>query len=194
MIKNKTDNELVLDIKNNSNEALIELASRHNKLFYSTCSKFARTNNNFNYDDAISDIYLIVYETAKSFNPQKNIKFSTWLGYHSRFYCLNKLKNAHKLVFEDNNTIDIINNNNNRVFEPKNMDNSDYIMDLIGQMKDQRVKKIFKLRFLSGQKKMSWKEIGKKLNISTTHAINIFIKSKKFLLNRIKSKDLSDKI
>lgn len=194
MIKNKTDKELVLDIKNDSNDSLIELVSRHNKLFYSICSKFARTNNNFKYDDAINDVYYVVYETAKSFKPEKNIKFSTWLGYHSRFYCLNKLKNSNKLVFEENSTIDTINNLNNRVFEHKNMDSSDYIFDLIRQMKDKRVEKIFKLRFLSGQNKMSWKEIGKKLNISTTHSINIFTKAKQFLLNRIKSKDLSDKI
>ena len=79
---------------------------------------------------------------------------------------------------------------------PKEYKNiNEYISNIIKSCSDKRVKKIFKLRYLSASnKKMAWNKIAQKLNISTQTAINIHNKTVKLLKNKIQSKNSFDKI
>ena len=68
-----------------------------------------------------------------------------------------------------------------------------YIFNIIRQMKDERVSKIIKYRYLDSKKK-EWNFIAKKLNISAQTAINLHERGMSMLRRKINSKQFSDSI
>jgi len=71
----------------------------------------------------------------------------------------------------------------------------EFVMHLLGKMKDSRVKKIFHLRYFCNKiEKNTWSQIGKNLDISTQTAINLHNKGKKMLRNKLASKENEDLI
>jgi DNA-directed RNA polymerase specialized sigma subunit len=102
-------------------------------------------------------------------------------------------ENGHYVTLEADKLNYLIEKNTVIPKEYKNI--NEYISNIIKSCADKRVKKIFKLRYLSvSNKKMPWKKIAQKLNISTQTAINIHNKTVKLLKNKIKSKNSFDKI
>jgi RNA polymerase sigma factor (sigma-70 family) len=81
---------------------------------------------------------------------------------------------------------------NDHIFS--NKEKTEFIFNLLKQLKDKRVEEIFKLRYFSERKNMSWSKIGKKLNISTQTVINIHNKTISFLKNKLESENLQDTI
>ena len=79
---------------------------------------------------------------------------------------------------------------------PKEYKNiNEYIHNIIESCSDERVKKIFKMRYCNeSAKRMSWNKIAKKLKISTQTAINIHNKAIKLLKTKVESKNSFDKI
>jgi DNA-directed RNA polymerase specialized sigma subunit len=72
---------------------------------------------------------------------------------------------------------------------------NEYIMNIIDSCSDERVQKIFKMRYLNdSNKKMPWNKIAKKLNISTQTAINLHNKAIGLLKIKFNSKNCFDKI
>ena len=68
-------------------------------------------------------------------------------------------------------------------------------MNIIESCSDERIQKIFKMRYLNdSNKKMPWNKIAKKLDISTQTAINIHNKAIKLLKTKVESKNSFDKI
>ena len=59
-------------------------------------------------------------------------------------------------------------------------------------MKDERISKVFKLRYFSGEKKLTWQKVARKLNVSTQTAINLHEKGRLILRNKLESKEISD--
>jgi DNA-directed RNA polymerase specialized sigma subunit len=70
----------------------------------------------------------------------------------------------------------------------------EYIFEILNSLQDQRIHKIYNLRYFSNKKNMPWKKIGKKLNISTQTAINLHNKAMVLLKNKLNSKNCFDKI
>ena len=144
----------------------------------------------------LKDKVYVVYQSALSFDPKRNIKYSTWLGNQIRYFCLNTLnKNKNNLCL-DNEKIKYLVEKKQIEESNTQMDQSklDYIFDIIHNMKDKRIEKIFKMRYFDSKKLKAWNEIGKKLHISTQTAINIHNKALEFLNKKITSKNLFDKI
>ena len=70
-----------------------------------------------------------------------------------------------------------------------------FVNNLIGQFKDARMKKVFELRYFSGDKKMTWVNIGTKLNVSAQTAINLHNRGKSIIKKKFgTSAELADKI
>lgn len=194
------DLELISNIKKDicTDDCLKQLESRHSGICHQMIKRYYNSFVEKGIDpiDVTNEKNYIIYQSVLNFDESKNVKFSTWLGNQMRYYCLNCLNKNKNVVFFDNPTIiDMIDKKdykeNQSFFTEKN-----YIFNLISQLKDPRIKKIFELRyFLSSNKKlMSWSKIGKKLKISTQTAINLHNKTIDFLNNKYKSKNFLDKV
>ena len=184
--------------KHHCSDSLQQLDRMHGGLCVKIIKKYLPqlSNKNYNMEDILKDKIYVVYQTALSFNPKKKIKFSTWLGNQIRYYCLNLInKNKNDLYLTDENIKYIV---EKKQLEQRNVEvdkvKTEYIFNLLHSMKDERIEKIFKLRYFDANKLKSWNDIGKELNISTQTAINIHEKTINFLNKKITSKNLFDKI
>ena len=68
--------------KGECEESLKELVSRHSPLCYDIYKKYspAISSRGYPLDDLYSEKDFLIYRSAKSFDPTKKTKFSTWLG------------------------------------------------------------------------------------------------------------------
>lgn len=76
--------------------------------------------------------------------------------------------------------------------ENRNID--EYIFNILNKLKDQRITSVFKLRYFSGEKKLTWQKVAKKMKISTQTAINLHEKGRIILKNKMSSAQVSDLI
>jgi len=194
---NLDDVTLVKNIQENNDENSLKiLVDRHSPLCHSLYKKYTApmVASGVYVKDVIDQKDYIVYKSAISFDPCKKSKFSTWLYNQVRYQCLNCMnENGHYITLEADKLNYLIEKNTVIPKEYKNI--NEYISNIIKSCSDKRVKKIFKLRYLSASnKKMAWNKIAQKLNISTQTAINIHNKTVKLLKNKIQSKNSFDKI
>jgi RNA polymerase sigma factor (sigma-70 family) len=194
-----SDLDLIENIKQNNDESsLKELISRHSALCFDIYKRYAPTiqASGLCVNEICKEKDLILWKAVLSFNPDKNVKFSTWLGNNIRFQCLNAINgNGQYLLLEDKELQRQI-DKNNEMFAPENNSNTlEYIFNILDKLKDQRIKQIFILRYMeSGRKKMTWSKIAAKLGVSTQTAINLHEKGKRILKQKLTSNECFDKI
>jgi RNA polymerase sigma factor (sigma-70 family) len=192
------DIDLINKVKKESNsDALKELENRHTGIFNQMVKKYYKHLIDFgaNPDDIINDKLFVIYKSALNFNPDKNVKFSTWLGNQARYYCLNCINKQTNTISMDNINIKNVIENNQIKYEKDisiNKENSDLIFSILDRIKDDRISKIFKLRYFNNKKLTSWNKISKKLKISTQTAINLHNKGKLLLKNKLTSLNNND--
>lgn len=162
------EKELMQEIKNNNcSKSLDELYEMHCGLIIKVMQKYLRQMkfNYYNEQDAVTDQKYVLWKSVLSFDESKNIKFCTYLGNNIRFFCLNYLNHESKInekrVDDYEEKVKTIPTTNNDYHSY----NIDYIFNILGQLKDNRISKIFELKYL-GDKKMTFKDIGQELNIS----------------------------
>jgi RNA polymerase sigma factor (sigma-70 family) len=192
-----TDLDLIKNIRDNKdNESLKSLIDRHSGIFCEIVKRYQHFVSQKGHDpkDLFEEKDMVVYQSALSFNEDKNIKFSTWLGNQARYHCLNFLNKNAKFFPTENNYLQNIIESGQDNKENFNQENCEYFLNILKSLKDKRAYKIFKMRFFSTNKKnRSWNAIGKRLNMSTQTAINIYNKHIQFL--KIKSnKNFNDQI
>ena len=195
-----SDTDLIENIKcSNCNDSMKELEDRHSGICYTMIKKYYNTMSSIGIDpnEIAKEKDYVIYKSALNFNPTKNIKFSTWVGNQMRFHCLNCMNKNNNLISMESDTIKNViekrqSEYNDNIF--LNKEKTDFIFNLLKQLKDKRIEKIFKLRYFSERKNMSWSKIGKKLNISTQTVINIHNKTISFLKNKLESENLQDTI
>lgn len=192
-----TDLDLIKNIRDNKdNESLKSLIDRHSGIFCEIVKRYQHfvTQKGHDPKDLFEEKDMVVYQSALSFNEDKNIKFSTWLGNQARYHCLNFLNKNAKFFPTENNYLQNIIESGQDNKENLNQENCEYFLNILKSLKDKRAYKIFKMRFFSSNKKnRSWNAIGKRLNMSTQTAINIYNKHMQFL--KIKSnKNFNDQI
>ena len=127
-----------------------------------------------------------------SFNPHKKCKFSTWLGNFTKYSCLNILKRSSKYVSYEVPTENVSASQLDKLAadipDRSGVDLQEQIFQILRKMKDKRIYKIFELRYApERQKKMTWKNIAKKLNISAQTAINLHSKGISTISKKINS-------
>ena len=196
-IKQKTDQELAKNIaKHDDNNALLELIHRHTPLCVHIFEKYrpAMVSSGVS-SNQLEDKDYIIYQAAKSFDPSRNVKYSTHLANNVRYACLNSMKDK-KEISVDSETLDYLIDDTHKK-NHKNIENFylniSYINNLISQLKDERTQKIFQLRYFN-HKKLTWKQIGKKVKLSAQMAINLHNKAVKIIRTQLHSQSISDKI
>lgn len=175
--------------------SLIEL---HSKLFYKICNKYvyALDSCGISRNDVYENKNFIFLDSITTFDPTRGVKFTTWLANKTRFYCLN-LMNSRKRIINFSNE-DIKKAIENKSFSQKDdkdvQENFAYVMFLLDNLKDKRIKQIFSLRYLEGSNKIKWKNIASKMNISVQTAINLHSKGVRVLSVKMNSKEIYDSI
>ena len=196
----ESDSELIDKIqKSNCETSLKILIERHTPLCIKVYEKYLRPMNSLgiNYDEIYGDKDYFIYKSVLSFKEGKGSKFSTWLANQIRYQCLNLMNNKEGIPTDEkelNYFIDLKNKETDKENDVK-FQNLEYINSILEQIKDKRIKKLFKFRYFNGDNKnMSWMEIGKKLNCSSQTAINLHSKVIKLLRYKLASQANYDKI
>jgi len=196
-LENKPDDYLIIQVqKNNCEKSLGLLVSRHSPLCYKIYKKYTPSFNVKNID--LNEVYqqkdYVIYKTAMSFKPSKNVKFSTWLGNQIRYQCLNTINKKEDIVYLEQKDLQYLIDKNADQTNDKLNELKDYIVTLLDQLKDHRISKIFNMRYFEDASNQTWTKISKKMNMSTQNAINLHNKGVQILKNKLTSKDLFDKI
>jgi len=192
------DSNLIKKIRSeNDSEALLELEARHSGICHQMIRKYYNSiiSVGLSPEEITSDKLLIIYKSALNFDFTKNVKFSTWVGNQMRYHCLNCInKKTINTTSMDNENIKYYVESSQGQLRSNNdiiKENSEFILNLIKKLKDRRISIIYKLRYF-GDKKKSWHEIAKKLNLSTQTVINIHNKTLKILKNKLTSINNND--
>ena len=197
------DHNLVKKVqKANCETSLVTLIKRHSALCYDIYKKYspALVASGLCVNEISKDKDFIVYKSALSFNPSKKVKFSTWLGNQVRYSCLNAI-NSNKLIPTEDEQLDYFLSTRSTAATHQSdastsKDEVEYVFNILQQLKDKRVKKVFKLRYFGGEgnKKMPWALIAKELKISTQTAINLHERGKQILKKKSRCKNYMDNI
>lgn len=190
---NLDDLELINNvIEKNCSKSLEELIVRHGALCGMVYKKYsARLEEvGFSFDDILKEKEYNIYTACKTYKPEKKVKFSTWVGNQARYQCLNILKQRKKILFLDNEEIQ---KHVESQSEPEaNNENKDFFIDILSQFKDERIKKVYMLRYFSDYNKPTWRNIAGRLKMSYQTAITLHRKGKKILHEKYKSKSYND--
>lgn len=187
-----SDAELAEKVKSEyCSDSLTELISRHTGLCVSMAHKYFNNRNTtgVHINDFDLEKNWIVYDAAKEFDPSRNVKFSTFLANKVRYFCLNKIK-SNNLVPLTDETLDAMANQYSE--EDLHLEELEYVWDILDQIKDKRVKTIFKYRYGQDKDTRDWATIGKKLGMSHQGVIDIHNKAISFIRNKINSKNTCD--
>jgi RNA polymerase sigma factor (sigma-70 family) len=195
----KNDSELVALVKNHADsEAFKEVCRRYENIFYKICQKYVNpiTVCGVNPQDIFDEKTFILFHCIKSYNPEKKTKLGTWIGNYARYLCLNSI-NARKFIVPttDHDIKKHIEDSqaSSQYLNAKTYSHEDYlyVINLLAQLKDERISRIFKLRYFS-RRRTIWTKISKKLGISTQTAINLHNKGLMILRRKMSSKTISD--
>ncbi len=185
-----TDYELIENVKKNGcSDSFNQLVDRHSQLYYSVVQKFHFKHPDSSLQELSDDLYIVFNEVVNKYNLEKKTKFSTYLYHMVRFHCLNSHKKTKHEVSYENKDIDSINESNNRyyTFQDNLEEVNNYVFKVLDKMKDKRISKIFKRRFIDvdNNKVTSWNKISTELGLSVTGVINLYQKGQKFLYRKL---------
>lgn len=194
-----TDEQLIVQVQQEKCEdSLKELIQRHSPLFYRIYKKYESSliSSGSDITVVLKEKDYIIYQSALSYTPGKS-KFSTWLSNQVRWDCLNRMKRQNKYVLVESEDLEFLSNSKSYNGDYKslsNKDNLDYIISILNQIDDERIKTIYNMRYFESNKKVAWSKIAAKLGISLQTTINLHNKGRKLLLEKLTSKNNFDKI
>jgi len=191
-----TDYELATRVKAEScSESTLELADRHRGLIIHMAKRYAKANacSGCALQDFIEDAPLVIYKAAESFEQEKQIQFSTWVGNVARFHYLkeNRRDNKYHLNTTAADKEDYFDENESRLRTL--MTNHEYIMDILSQLKDTRVREIIQRRYFSENREgRKFKVIAKKLGINVGLVQNLHRDFLDFMKSKLVNEDSMD--
>ena len=173
-----------------SSDAMSEIIDRHSGIFIDIINQYVPCNNIYcNKDDMISDKSFYIYKAVMKYDKERGTKFSTHLGNEAKWLCLNtynKNKNRVSIASSDKDFDKDISEEPHKLSLRKEAYKN--IIKFISKHPDPRVKKIFTMRYIQGDKNklMPWKKISKELDMSIQGCINIHNSVIKNLQTKIK--------
>jgi RNA polymerase sigma factor (sigma-70 family) len=177
-------------------DSLNMLIGRHSALCYTMYKRFAPalSASGIPLEEIAEDKDSIIYKSALSFNPEKNVKFSTWLGNQVKYQCLNAMNRRENFTLLDDKQLTYVVDRNHLTNQPEDYSNTiDYVFEILDQLKDKRIKEIFKLRYFGeGSKRMPWAKVAEGIGISTQTAINLHETGRKILAEKLTSQNVFD--
>jgi RNA polymerase sigma factor (sigma-70 family) len=192
-MKNINDEVLIKKIVDHQcDESLKQLVERHCGMIFNIGKKYC-ANCNLDLNELNDNKYWIIFNAAKSFNPKKGSKFSTWLGNQTRFFCLNyKNKNSKLVPIEDQHLEFFINDlhKKNNLFNQKEIVNS--IIDLFNEISDPNTKNAIYYRYFYNKERiLNYSEIAKILNVTPQTVLNWHNKFIQFAKKKLTNKSIN---
>ena len=187
------DSHLVENVKENndkSNDSLTELIDRHSALCFDIYKKYsqAMAASGLCVQEMYKERTFIIYKAAQTFDPSRKVKFSTWVGNQVRYQCLNAINGNHLYPVDDSQLDYYVDKNAEESKSPDLSNDMDFVFNILGQLKDKRIKKVFKLRYFGHPtKKLPWSQVARKISTSTQTAINLHDRGKKILNRKMKN-------
>jgi len=183
MISNQSDIKLTENLKNNiePEASLRELVERHSGIFLDIVNNYVPNNSpTCHKQDIIDELEYYVYNAGLKYDQTRGAKFSTFLGNEAKWLCLNQHHKNKKYLLASSTESESF-------FENKCVDTEDEkkphlnetllvkIFEIIEAHPDERVRRIFKLRYVDPEfnKLTPWQKIGKELKMSIQGCINI---------------------
>jgi RNA polymerase sigma factor (sigma-70 family) len=175
---------------------LSKIIDKHSGIFIEMVKYYVPENSEYsNRDDLLSEKDYHIYKAIKSFDFSKNVKFVTYLGNQAKYLCLNTYnKNRKKpeincdemkldwisFLSEEEHMSNIIKSDSKELFKRINK--------YLAKHKDERVKRIFELRYFSykNNKIKPWRLIYKEIGMSIQGCINLHKKTIKELRKVVK--------
>jgi DNA-directed RNA polymerase specialized sigma subunit len=164
--------------KENDPESLAKLIERHSGIYLDMVHSVIPNGCTFlDKNDLIEDKDFSIYKAILNFNPNKNAKFSTYLGNETRWKCLNLFNRGIKYEYVDIEEFkeDFFFSEPDKTEDFCTKEILDKVFELAKINPDKRIYEIFNLRYNigDGNKTMSWKNVSRKINISIQGCINI---------------------
>lgn len=172
-----------IDVKKN----LSQLIERHEGMFYKVLHGYIKSDvNGLTKQDIINQKLTIFWEAVSTFDPNRGVKFVTWLGNFTFFF----ISKEYNKVKESKNSVEIIDNllfSNDSFFNK--IEKIDLILEEIQNIEDDRIIEIFHMRYFNttNHKLKTWQEIGEKLNLSGQACLNLHNKGVDYLKSKIKN-------
>ena len=195
MKKQQTDSILISKIKKTGcNESYKTLSSRHEKLFYKICQNYVpiALTKGFRRSDVIENKDFVIFKAILSYKNNKKTKFSTWLGNCTKYYCLTLINSNKRLITSEEDLLTLTIESRSKEMHDQTSKfehDKEYIFNILNNLKDKRIAKVFKLRYFDNfkeKKKPTWSFIAKKIKTSTQTAINLHQRGKEILRKKTK--------
>ena len=167
--------------KNGDNESIKTLIEKHSGICVDVYKKYINMPNvsGFISDDIISSKDYIIYNSAKTYDPSRGSKFSTWLANQTRYFCLNCINKTGKLIPVEtealNSMIEIKNQESKN--EEKRIEKSNEVLEIVKEtlnsLSDKKIKQCIQTKYFSedGNHK-SYTDIAEKMNVTVQTVIN----------------------
>jgi len=195
-MKQPVDNTLIRRIKKDGcNESYKLLSNRHEKLFYKICQNYIpiAMSKGIRKNDVLENKDFVIFKAILSYKNNKKCKFSTWLGNCTKYYCLTLINKDNRTISSEEDILKIVIDNQVKEEysqEEKYKHDKEYIFNILKNLKDKRIYKVFKLRYFEDFKekeKPTWSFIAKKIKTSTQTAINLHERGKEILKKKLES-------
>lgn len=197
-MKNKTDIELILAVKQQSKKCTLELRElikRHSGIFVDMVSRLVPQSNAFcNKPEILEEKDYCIYDSIMTFDESRGTKFSTHLANKTKWLCLrayNKTK-GRAILPSSNLQFDFDLSHLKDEGPMKNISKKDafsYVTKIISKLPDKRAIKILRMRYIQGKgnKLMPWREISEEIGLSKQACIDIHNKTLIKLRNKVKT-------
>ncbi len=189
-----TDKELTDNLKldKDTEESLQELVNRHSGIFLDIVTSYIPANSTSGCrEDLINDLEYYVYNAGLKFDHTKKTKFSTFLGNEAKWACLNQYNKNKKYIIADTDENRFMYEYAIQKNDKKPIDEGvlEKIFELAKEHPDQRVHKIFQLRYVDPQynKLTPWKNVSKSIGMSIQGCINIHNAAIKTIRKQLKN-------
>lgn len=179
--QNLSDQQLIHKVKQDpkADMYLRELVERHSGIYIDMINAYVPTNTIYtNKDELIHDKEYNIYQAALKYDPTRGAKFSTYLGNETKWMCLNiyNKNKRHPEIATEEILLDLnqdFSKNEHEVSIKKELFSK--IMELIKDYPDERIARIFNMRYIEGSKNkvMPWKQVSQHIDMSIQGCINI---------------------
>jgi RNA polymerase sigma factor (sigma-70 family) len=195
------DLRLVELAKEGDNDAIKSLIDKHSGICVDTYKKYLNLPNvsGFISDEIVSSKDYIIYNSAKTFDPDMGSKFSTWLANQTRFYCLNCINKYNKLVPIEDESIKLIIESNNKIngseLESKKLELNTEILDLVKEtlssLTNKKIKECISKKYFSGSdRQKSYTDIASEMGVTVQTVINWHKKFIKLVRQKCKNRKI----
>lgn len=171
---------LINQAKNGNENSLKEIISMHSGICMDTYKKYISSKlPGHVVSDLLSSKDFLIYNSIKSFDPQKGSKFSTWLSNQVRYYCLNTINKASKIISVDDEFLSLMleNEQKNNMCQNAASEERQHILNSIKetlkQVKNEKIKECAKRKYFPEDgKNKSFTDIAKEMGVTVQTVIN----------------------